>query len=356
MNAEYLQGKVQTVLGLIGPGNVGITSAHEHILFDMVDVWRPPYPASERGRAYDKVGLENLSVVRANPGAIRDNMCQTDESLAVSELLRFRYAGGGTLVELSQNGLHRDPLGLARVARATGVNIVMGSGYYIGITHPGDMDARTEEDLADEMVRDILTGVGDTGVRSGIIGELGCSSPCTSNEKKVLRAAARAQRRTGVPINVHPSLTGKGLLGNIETLKSAGADLTHVAISHVDGYDYSLDTQRRVLEAGCYIVYDGCGNVVYPFSYMDQMINVDSDAHRLDKLQPLIDDGFVGQLLLGGDICFKCLLAAYGGFGYAHIVNNFIPLMRARGMPEEHIQALTVDNPARFLQFKPASA
>ena len=82
--------------------------------------------------------------MRANPAAIRDNMCQTDESLAIAELLRFKYAGGGTLVELSQKGLHRDPVGLSRVARATGVNIIMGSGYYIGITHPEDMDTRKQ--------------------------------------------------------------------------------------------------------------------------------------------------------------------------------------------------------------------
>jgi phosphotriesterase-related protein len=355
LDIEYVQGKVQTVLGVIEPAKVGITSAHEHILFDMVDVWRAPDPASERGLAFGKVNIDNLGIVRANPGAIRDNMCQTDESLAISEVQRFKYAGGGTLVELSQRGLHRDPSGLTRVARATGVNIIMGSGYYIGITHPEDMDTRTEEELADEMVGDILSGVGDTGVRAGIIGEIGCSYPCTSNEKKVLRACALAQQRTGVPINIHPSLTEDGLLDNINVLKKAGADLTHVAISHVDGYDYTLDTQRKVLEAGCYIVYDGCGNVVYPFSYMDQMINVDSDYHRINKIRQLIEYGFIHQILLGGDICFKCLLTAYGGFGYAHIINNLMPLMRVKGMTEEQIHALTIDNPARFLQFKNTS-
>ena len=355
MDTEYVQGKVQTVLGVIDSGKVGITSAHEHILFDMVDVWREPDAASERGLAFGKVTLENLGKVRANPAAIRDNMCQTDESLAISEVQRFKHAGGGTLVELSQKGLHRDPSGLARVARATGVNIVMGSGYYIGITHPVDMDTRTEDELADEMVRDILAGVGDTGVRAGIIGEIGCSYPCTSNEKKVLRAAAQAQQRTGVPINIHPSLTEEGLLDNISVLKNAGADLTHVAISHVDGYDYTIDTQRKVLEAGCYIVYDGCGNVVYPFYYMDQIINVDSDFHRIKKIRQLMEYGFVDRILLGGDICFKCLLAAYGGFGYAHIINNLIPLMRVKGMTEEQVHTLTVDNPTRFLQFRSIS-
>jgi phosphotriesterase-related protein len=354
MNAEQLKGKVQTVLGVIEPGDVGITSSHEHILFDMLEQWREPVAASERGIAYGKLSMENLGLVRANPGAIRENMYQTDETLAVEEVMRFKLAGGGTLVELSQNGLHRDPAGLARVARATGTNIVMGSGYYIGSTHPEDMDKRTEEEIVDEVVRDILTGVGNTGVRAGIIGEIGNSDPWTLNEKKVLRACVLAQQRTGAPMNIHPGVTDELALEHIAFVKEAGADLTHIAISHVDGYEYSLDTRRKIAEAGCYVEYDGFGNGLYHFPYAGRVINVHSDVHRIYEIRQLIEDGFISQILLGGDICFKCSLAAYGGYGYAHIIKNLIPLMRIEGITEEQIQTLTVDNPARFLQFKGA--
>jgi phosphotriesterase-related protein len=354
MEIEQLKGKVQTVLGLVEPEDVGITSAHEHILFDMSDQWFEPATASERGLAYGKITMENLGIVRARYGAIKENMYQLDVSLAIEEVKRFKYAGGGTIVEVSQNGLHRDPVGLAHVARATGANIVMGSGYYIDSTHPADMDTRTEEEITDEVVHDILVGAGNTGIRAGIIGEVGNSYPWTSNEKKVLRACALAQKRTGAPMNIHPGITDELALEHIALVKEAGADLTHIAISHVDGYNYSLDTHRKIFEAGCYVEYDGFGNSLYTASYAGRLLNWHSDATRIDVIQQLIKEGFISQILLGGDICFKCSLAAYGGFGYAHIINNLIPLMRAKGMTEEQIRTLTIDNPTRFLQFKGA--
>jgi len=355
MNAEQLKGKVQTVLGMIEPEDVGITSNHEHILFDMSDQWLEPATASERGLAYGKITMENLGIVRARYGAIKENMYQLDVSLAIEEVKRFKYAGGGTLVELSQNGLQRDPVGLAHIAKATGANIVMGSGYYIGSTHPEDMDTRTEEEIADEVVHDILEGVGSTGVHAGIIGEIGNSDPWTPNEKKVLRACALAQKRTGAPMNIHPGITDELALEHIALVKEAGADLNHIAISHVDGYHYSLDTHRKIFEAGCYVEYDGFGNSLYTAPYAGRLINWHSDATRIDVIQQLIEDGFINQILLGGDICFKCSLAAYGGFGYAHIINNLIPLMRHKGMTEEQIHTLTVENPTQFLQFRSVS-
>jgi phosphotriesterase-related protein len=354
MKTERFEGKVQTVLGLVDSDQIGITTCHEHILWDMSDQWLEPATASERGLAYGKITMKNLGIVRARYGAIKENMYQTDVSLAIEEVKRFKYAGGGTLVELSQNGLHRDPIGLAHVARATGANIVMGSGYYIGSTHPEDMDTRTEEAIADEVVHDILEGVGDTGVHAGIIGEIGNSDPWTPNEKKVLRACALAQKRTGAPMNIHPGITDELALEHIALVKEAGADLTHIAISHVDGYHYSLDTHRKIFEAGCYVEYDGFGNSLYTAPYAGRLLNWHSDATRIDVIQQLIEEGFINQILLGGDICFKCSLAAYGGFGFAHIINNLIPLMRHKGMTEEQIQILTVDNPTRFLQFVPA--
>jgi phosphotriesterase-related protein len=354
VNAEHLKGKVQTVLGAIEPEALGITSCHEHILWDMA-VGQEIGTASEKDLSNQKVSLDNLYIARANPGAIRDNMCQTDESLAIKEVALFKHAGGSTIVELSQNGLHRDPVGLVRVSRATGVNIIMGSGYYIATTHPKDMDTRTEEEIADEVVRDILVGLGYTGIRSGIIGEIGNSNPWTLNEKKVVRACALAQRQTGAPINIHPSISDKLVLENIAVAKDAGADLTNIAISHVDGYEFSLPTLRKILKAGCYVEYDGFGHSVYHFIYQDHVIHEDSDIRRIYDITRLINEGYINQILLGQDLFMKCALTAYGGYGYAHIINNLMPLMRAKRMTEEQIHTLLVENPRRFLQFKSAS-
>jgi phosphotriesterase-related protein len=348
-----LTGKAQTVLGLVDGERLGITSSHEHILWDMSAYFEEPDSASDKGLAHQPVSLENLYLIRAKPHANIDNMVQTDERIAAREILQFKYAGGSTIVELSQNGLARDPLGLARLARVTGLNIIMGSGYYVGLSHPKDMDDKTEEDIADEIVRDITVGVGDSAVKAGIIGEIGCSLPLTKNERKVLRACAIAQRRTGAPINIHPSIDDETMLENIAILKDAGADLKRVAISHVDGFGYSLDTRLQVLESGCYVEYDGFGQAIYHFFYMGRIANAMSDIQRITDIIQLIDKGYLDRILLAQDFCFKCCLATYGGYGYAHLIKNLIPFMKAKGITEEQINTLLVDNPRRFLEFAP---
>jgi phosphotriesterase-related protein len=344
MDQRDLVGKAQTVLGPVDGQSLGITSCHEHILWDMSTYFQEPATATERGLAHQPVSLENLGWVRANPNS----------NLDIRELLPFKYAGGGTLVELSPRGMARDPAGLAHVARATGLNIIMGCGYYVGQSHPKGMDLKTEEGIAQEIVGDIIEGVGDTGVRAGIIGEIGCSMPLTGNEVKVLRACAMAQRRTGAAINVHPSIDDEALLEGVRVLRDAGADLTRVAISHVDGFGFSPETRRKVLEMGCYLEFDGFGQSVYHFLYMGRVANADSDIKRIDDICQIIDMGFISQVLVAQDFCFKCCLAAYGGYGYAHILTNLQPFLRAKGMTKQQINTLLVENPRKLLEFVPA--
>ena len=86
--------------------------------------------------------------------------------------MEFRYHGGGSIVEVTSIGIRRDPLAMARVSQATGLNVVMGSGWYQKLYHPADMDQRTVEDMTDEIIRDVTVGVGGTAIRSGIIGEV----------------------------------------------------------------------------------------------------------------------------------------------------------------------------------------
>lgn len=255
-------------------------------------------------------------------------------------------------MEMSPRGMCRDPEGLAYVARATGVNIVMGCGYYVGISHPGDMDERTECQITDEIVGEIFEGADGTGVRPGIIGEIGCSAPLSPNEVKVLRAAAAAQCRTGAPMDVHPGFDDAVALEIVEILRDAGAVLDHTMISHMEVMDFSLETRLRILEAGCYIGYDNFGNLGYPHAYLGKVVNLTTDLARIRDIKELIDLGFAERILLGQDLVFKDMLSAYGGYGYAHLLENAVPLMRDMGLAEEHIRAMLVDNPRRFLAFR----
>ena len=157
MPASPLAGQAQTVLGPIAGEAMGITLPHEHLLIDFEVMFKEPANGSERGLARQPVSLANLGWVRQHFSSNLDNLQLLDERVARDEALLFKHAGGQTFVDPTNRGLARDPLALARVARATGLNIIMGSGYYVDAAHPPDMGARTADQVAREIVAD-LTG------------------------------------------------------------------------------------------------------------------------------------------------------------------------------------------------------
>ena len=216
MSSLELTGKVQTVLGIIDADSLGVTLPHEHLVVDVSCLFVEPTEATEKRLAHQPVSLENLWCIRYGAPNL-DNWKLQDEEIAIREASFFKRAGGDTIVDPSNIGLGRDPLALAHVSRATGLNVIMGSGYYVAPSHPADMDSKTEEDICAEIVREVTEGVADTGIRAGIIGEIGCSWPLTHNEEKVLRAAANAQRQTGAPLMIHPGRNARAPLEIIAT-------------------------------------------------------------------------------------------------------------------------------------------
>ena len=344
-----LSGKAQTVLGPVSPDSLGNTSTHEHFLLDFTLVFRPPSEASERHRAYEPVSMANLGWVNYDPFRSYNNLVTMDEGVAIEEALLFKRAGGGTMVDTTSIGIWRDPLALARISRATGINVVMGSGHYIDAVHPPDMDDRTERDIADEIVSDMSEGVGDTGVKAGIIGELGCSWPLTANERKVLRAGATAQRATGATVTVHPGRDERAPFEVLDVLQEAGADVARVIICHLDRTISDTETLLELAARGCYLEYDFFGWEISNFSLSDK--DMPNDAQRLDFIQRLVDEGYGERVVIGHDMFGKHRQARFGGHGWAHILENIVPRMRQRGFSEDQIDAIVVGNPARILTF-----
>ena len=352
MRRVELIGKVQTVLGIIDGDSLGVTLPHEHLLLDAIAFFVEPTEASQRKLAHELVSLENLYWVKPHCLSHVDNMKLTDEQLAIKEAMLYKLAGGDTIVEMTNIGIHRDPLGLARIARATGLNIVMGAGYYIGASHPPELATRTEQEIAEEIVRDIMVGADKTEVRAGVIGEIGCSLPLEETERKVLRASAVAQQRTGAALNIHPSPSDDLVLEIIKILHDAGADLSRTIISHVDMF-FSRTTRHEIADAGCYLEFDCFGYAdLFPI-YHGRVLDTPSPTQRINDIIQLIADGYLDQILISGDICYKHMLVNYGGYGYAHILRDIVPLMRNKGMSDEQIHTLLVENPKRVLPFAP---
>ena len=167
---------------------------------------------------------------------------------AIYEFDQFRRVGGSTIVDQTTRGMGRDPLGLVEISRATGVNIVMATGWYLADYHPADMDDLSEEQLVDLMVQDIEVGVAG-GVKAGIIGEVGMDHPMHPNEEKVLRASAKASVATGVALSVHPGFHPASPFDIVRVVDEAGGDLSRTVIDHCDSR-FNTSAGTNVFDSG----------------------------------------------------------------------------------------------------------
>jgi len=346
--------KAQTVLGPVDGSALGITLPHEHIFADIRNYFfsEPPDPA-EKQLAYAPVSLENLSWMRAHALNNLDCLQMPGEDVLTRELLLYKNAGGNTIVDASTRPIGgTNPEGLVRLARATGLNIIMGTGYYMGLLYSPEVAALTESQLCEGLVRDITAGVEGTGIRAGIIGEIGLTPALRDDERRLLGACAAAQRQTGVPLTIHPPGPDDRLMQEIlRILREGGGRLDRTVICHVDIMGFSLDTIRRIADAGGYVEYDTFGHLFPPFLLGGYVMGFPSESQRIGAIRQLIGEGYLEHILLSHDTCLKVLLAAYGGFGYAHIVRNIVPVMRVQGITEQEVHTLIVDNPGRLLAF-----
>src|SRR6266849_8360447 len=340
-----LTGQVQTVLGSIRADEIGVTLPHEHLLIDFEVMFVEPTAPRDRERSREPVSLANLGWVRQNFNANLDNLRLVDEQVAQDEILLFKRAGGGTVVDPTPKTLGRDPQALARIARATGINVVMGAGYYVDASHPADMDRRTVDELAREMIADVTAGVGDTGVRAGLIGEIGTTYPWTENERTVLRAAIIAQRETGAPLMIHPGRHPDMPMQLAEFVGKEGGTLRPTIMCHICRTIADMRAVIDLAQTGIWLEYDlfGLENSYYPYNPSFDMPN---DGGRMAHVLALIAAGHRDQVLMSHDIAYKTSLVKYGGYGYHHLLVNVVPRLRAKGVDDAGLTRLLVDNPA----------
>lgn len=351
MPSSDVVGKVQTVLGPVDPGDLGTTLTHEHLLIDLSVLFQePPVEASAKDIFYSPLTQETLGYIRYHHAANYDNSRLLDVDTAIDEAALYKQYGGVSLVDATSIGISRDPVGLARISRATGVNIIMGAAFYVDPAHPSYVGERSEDQLAEQIIRDVAEGVDGTGIRSGIIGEVGCSWPLTDNERKVVRAAAKAQKATGAPILIHPGRDETSPLRIIDVLDEAGADLSRTIIGHLDRTVFEHSTLTAIGEAGCYFEWDLFGSES-AYYRMNLDIQHPNDGTKLNDIAWLISEGYGDKIVIAHDICSRHRLLKYGGHGYFYILAHIVPMMRRRGFSEESIQNILINNPASILTF-----
>ncbi len=339
-----------TVTGPVAEAELGITLPHEHVLADLGCRYRP---ADDEGAVGALPSLEDRWRLLRDPAGYRANLDGGSIDAALRELAHFVRAGGRTIVDLSVIGLGADPCGLRQVAQATGLNIVAGTGTYIEESVPPEIASASVEALADRFVGDIEHG-GEEGVRRGAIGEIGIER-CTEFELRAVRAAARAQHRTGAPCYFHVM---SGILPEarpevvdvVDLYVAEGGDPRRLVLCHQDGSGDDPEYQRAMLRRGLWFEYDTFG-FESVFAFGERYIQLPTDSQRIAELARLVDWGFADQLLISQDICYQMMRRGWGGWGYAHILEVLAPRFAAAGIDAPALRGLMTRNPARLLCF-----
>lgn len=343
--AAPVAGIVRTVLGDIPAASLGRTLIHEHLISSLAAYWTPeaaPALASAR------VSLTTLSQVRLHAFSVRDNLVLDDIDGAVRELGEFRSAGGASVVDVTSLGIGRDIRATEMVARRSGVNVIAGCGYYIRPTHPRGLEDRTEVSISAELVEEITVGIAGTGIRAGVLGELGVAAyPMHPAERLVLRAAARAQAATGAGMIVHPAPGTESAFELMRVLQRAGARMDKVVMSHLDErFRDDLGLFRRIGASGIRFGFDTFGREIF---YEGRRRQHPSDTQRIAAIRRLLDAGLGDRVALAQDICLRHELSSFGGQGYAHVVTNIVPRMLESGVPQAAVDQMLVETPARIL-------
>ncbi len=333
---------IETALGKMPIEKLGITSAHEHIFIDMRHC--VSQSGNEPDEFFQKIDMKNRGLCFSDPYAVLDNALLDGFDDAIFEVEQFKKAGGETIIDCTLDEIGRNPEALKRISQITGVNIILGCGNYYDVAHPDFVKAESDEQLAARMLRDINEGIGESGIKAGIIGEIGTSAILTDNEKKVLRAAGMVGAETGKAVHVHTDLYTENGFEVINILENEGMNPQKICIDHVDVWlrpKYIFE----LLQRGVFIEFDNFGKEFYlpegkRFAY---------DGERVALLKEIIDKGYASQVLVSNDICLKTMWRTFGGTGYAHILENVPIICREYGIEAEYNKMLT-ENVQAFLK------
>jgi phosphotriesterase-related protein len=348
--SESFVGTVMSVDGPIPPRNLGTTLIHEHLFMDATPLLRKHGYHAEGDGVFDCCAAAEA---RWNPGVHPDNYRMSEVDVIASELADYKAHGGVSVVECTPVDLGRNPKVVREIASAAGVRAVLGSGYYLEATHEPYLRHRSAQAVADEIIGEFRNGIGTTGIRPGIIGEIGTSDPMTRSEQTVLEAAAIAGIATGLPISVHIHPWGWEAPKALRVLTERGMPAGRIVLNHMNTAISDENYQLALLEAGAYLSYDLFG---FDHSALGLGRYVPSDFDVARRIVELIGRGYRDRILLSQDIGVRTRLRKYGGWGYSHLLRHVVPLLKQSGATPEDVEVLLTENPRRVLTIQDARA
>jgi phosphotriesterase-related protein len=314
---------INTVTGTVNTDKLGVTLMHEHLLIGWAG-WELDCTAPRFDR---KTALKQ----------------------ATERLKELKDLGLSTFVDPCPNDIGRDVVFMAEVAEKTGINVICATGLYKeDLGNTPYFKQRSIEEIADVYVTELTKGIGETGIKAGIIKCATGKDRITEYEEKCLRAAARASKRTGAPITTH---TDEGTMGReqLDIFASEGVDFAHVVIGHSCGAS-DLRYHTDMLDRGCYLGFDRFG---LDFLHPDRL--------RLAALIGLVGIGFEKQLVLSHD-SVACWLGKglpdmdektrklIENWNPTHIFKHIVPALKEAGVTQRKIDTMMVENPRRYFE------
>lgn len=316
---------IQTVRGPVDSAQLGQVLMHEHVFVLSTEI------------------MENY------PGTWEEEERHTD---AVARLRELKEVGIDTIVDLTVIGLGRYIPRIQRVAAETEINIVVATGvytynevpHYFHFRGPGTLLGGPEL-MVDMFVHDIEVGIADTGVKAAILKCATDEPGVTPGVERVLRSVAQAHRATGVPISTHTHANTRRGLEQQQIFASEGVDLSRVVIGH-SGDTTDISYLEEIMATGSYIGMDRFGiEVMLPFE------------DRVNTVAKLCERGHADQMVLSHDAaCFNDWLpnddlpTILPQWNYLHITKDVIPALKGKGVTDEQIKAMMVDNPRKIFE------
>lgn len=329
-----MPGMVNTVLGAVDTAELGLVLPHEHLFINEMPEQR-------------NIGLVN------------------DATMLLDELRQYRESGGSTIVDVTtaslSDGADPDPEGVMgsglgtgrrggetrsygnvkavqRLSEASGINIVIGTGQYREPYLDADwVNSTSVSEIAATFAKEITEGIGESGVKAGIIGEIASDKWFISAlEERCFRGAGRAQAMTGAAVTTHAARWPIGL-AQLDLLEEEGADPSRVIIGHCDSVNipaYHVAIAKR----GAYVEFDSIRGVD------SKVVEL-----RIQMISNMIERGFLDQLLLSHDNCYTSHFHAGGGTGFDYIPSGFAAVLLNAGVTKDEFHQMTVVNPRRAL-------
>ncbi len=305
-------GVVETVLGPLDVSKLGFTLTHEHVCFFPHELF------SDRAAAANMVG----------------------------KLKEAKAAGVETIIDLSPSGAGRDVRCLEEVSRRSGVHIVACTGFRFA---PESYKVQTVEQIAEFYIREIEQGVEDTGIKAGVIKAASQSAAVTPAEEKGFKAAARASKATGVPIETHSDALRRGGEAQAEIFEAESVSPARISLGHSDDTDdvnYLIGLAKRGYTIGIdHVFYGAVKPAKDQPEYFKEKLQL-SWQRRAGYVKQLIDAGFGDRIFLSND--WELDRDNINPDGLLFNTRRTIPYLKQLGISEQEIRAITVDNPRRF--------